>query len=190
MKRGIGAVSIIAGTVVFWRVGLLMNTSSVLSATDTQLTLENRVASLEKRVVALESNAFGQKASKSTVKSATKEAFLSLADGVLVAGDWARIPGTEFWFDQSLYGNVTKVTWEGYLQVKDGNGIASARLYDVTNNRAVDFSEINITSGVKSSFFSLPLAIWRGQNQYRVEVKSSTGYGVSITQARLRIGIN
>lgn len=190
VKRAAGAVSIVVGTVIMWRVGLLMNQSQVLSAEDTQPTLETRVVSLEKRMSNLESVSFADKATAMPKKTGTKEAFLRLVDGAAAGGDWVKIPSSDFWFQENLYGNVSSVTWEGYLEIKDGNGIAYARLFDVTNNRGVDGSEISISSGIKSSFFSPALAIWRGQNQYRVEVKSNTGYEVAISQARLRIKYN
>ena len=192
VRRGVGAFLVIAGTVVMWRAGLLMNQTRVLSAVDSQ-TLEDRVTSLEKRVTNLEGVSTWGKTpglaaiATKTVKAVQKESYLRLLDGSAAAGNWTKIPGTDFWFDQSLYGNVSQVTWEGWLQVKSGNGVGYARLFDVANNRGVDGSEVKIVSNQRASFFSSPLAIWRGQNQYRVEVKSSTGYEVSISEARLKI---
>lgn len=112
---------------------------------------------------------------------------IDLPGGTASGTDWTKIGNSEFWFDSSLYGTLVSATWQGWLEVQDGNGVGSVRLYDVTNKRAVDGSEVQINSSTKSSFYSKNLSIWRGQNQYRLEVKSSTGYQVTISGAQLKI---
>lgn len=157
----------------------------VLSETNS-LTAEERILALEKRVTALERKLRTTSSASSTVKSIS---YLRLLDGTATGGSWTAILGSEFWLDQTLYGTYTEIAWEGWLSIRDGNGIAYARLYDITNNRAVDMSEMSISGRERASFFSKVLAIWRGQNQYRIEVKSSTGYPVTISEARLKISV-
>ncbi len=173
------------GCVLVWRSGLtqMYPSGQVLSQQDSSLTVEERVTALEKRVTALEKKG----ATTVSKTSAKKESYLTLVSGTATGGNWVTVTGSEFWLDQSLYGNVVQVTWEGWLKVQDGNGVGMARLYDVTNNRAVDFSEVSVSGRERASFYSKALAIWRGQNQYRVELKSSTAYPVTISDARLRI---
>lgn len=112
---------------------------------------------------------------------------IDLPGGTASGTNWTKIGNSEFWFDSSLYGTLVSATWQGWLEVQDGNGVGSVRLYDVTNKRAVDGSEVQINSSTKSSFYSKNLSIWRGQNQYWLEVKSSTGYPVTVTGAQLKI---
>jgi len=140
---------------------------------------DSRIASLEKRVYQLE-KITGLIKSKSAT-TAIKESFVSLSGGSAEGYDWTKLSGSDFTFDLSLYGNAN-VTWEGWMD----NGLGSVRLYDDTNHRAVDGSEVMVVSGKKSSFYSKPLSIWRGQNQYHLEIKSLSGQ-VTVTQPRLKI---
>lgn len=155
----------------------------VLSATDSG-TVEERVEDLERRVSNLERV---NRKSVAMAKSGQKQNFYALSGGTVTSGSWTGVPGSEFWLDLALYGNVSQVTWEGWLQNFDGSAVARARLYDITNHRVVDFSEVGQTGKQKASFYSPALAIWRGQNQYRVEVMSTTSNPVTISEARLKI---
>ncbi|KKT42001.1 MAG: hypothetical protein UW64_C0017G0031 [Microgenomates group bacterium GW2011_GWC1_44_37] len=167
-----------------WQVyGLIAEKSSpedpeVLAATTTK-TLEERVASLESRVLTLERNT-GLVKPKSTGK--IKEQYVQLAGGSVNSASWTRIPGTEFYFDTALYGTSVEVSWQGWID----NGYGSVRIYDDTNHRAVDNSELSVDSGVKSSFYSKPMSIWRGQNQYHIEGKNPLGE-IIISSPRLKI---
>ena len=151
---------------------------SVLAATTTR-TLEERVASLESRVLTLERNT-GLVKPKTTGK--LKEQFVALSGGTVTASDWTKISGTDFTLDSSLYGGSAEVSWQGWIE----SGKGSVRLYDSTNHRAVDNSEISIDSGVRSSFYSKPVSIWRGQNQYYIEGKNPWGE-MTVSEPRLKI---
>lgn len=151
---------------------------AVLSATTTK-TLEERVASLESRIYTLEKNA-GIGVS-STAKKAT-ESFVTLSGGEISSFEWSKISGTDFTLDTSLYGKTVEVSWQGWLE----GGRGSVRLYDSTNHRAVDFSEFSTSSDVKGSFYSKAVSIWRGQNQYYIEGKT-TGGTMTLSAPRLKI---
>lgn len=146
--------------------------------------LSEKVAALTKRVVALERRS-GVGGTKTTVnaKSVAKESFKGIAGGSAVGGDWTKVEGSDFTFDQSLYGIVDSVTWQGWVD----NGSGQVRLYDATNNRGVDGSEVSVNSSGKASFYSQPLAIWRGQNQYYIQIKNVNLVIVTISSPRLRI---
>lgn len=178
-----GMMLMVGGLSVLWGIAIHKVSGYRQVLGETTVTVEERVAALERRVAVLE------KRSGTTAKKGTTEqiSFFRLTDGSATGIDWTPVTGSEFWLSQELYGNVKQISWEGWLSVTDGNGVAMARLYDITNNRAVDFSEVRVGGGTKASFYSQALAIWRGQNQYRIEVKSSTGYAVAISEARLRI---
>ena len=167
-----------------WQVyGLMVRKPSlddpeVLAASTTR-TLEERVASLESRVLVLERNT-GLIKPKTTGK--LKEQFVTLSGGSVNASDWTKISGTDFAFDAVLYGSSVEVSWQGWIE----NGKGSVRLYDSTNHRAVDSSELSVDSGVRSSFYSKPISIWRGQNQYYLEGKNPWGE-MTVSGPRLRI---
>lgn len=148
-------------------------------AAATPRTLEERVAALESRVYTLERNT-GLVKPKTTGK--LKEQFVQLAGGSVNSNEWTKISGTDFSLDTSLYGTAVEVSWQGWIE----NGYGSVRIYDATNYRAVDNSEVSVDSGVKSSFYSKPLSIWRGQNQYYLEGKNPLGE-LTVSQPRLKV---
>ena len=150
----------------------------VLAETTTR-TLEERVASLENRVFVLERNVGLVKPKSGVTK---KEQYVQLSGGSVTASEWTNIPGTEFSLDTSLYGGSVEVSWQGWID----NGYGSVRIYDDTNHRAVDGSEISVNSGVKSSFYSKSMSIWRGQNRYYIQGKNPLG-AITVSQPRLRI---
>lgn len=161
-----------------WQVWKLTSTRkpAVLSETTTR-TLEERVKSLETRVYLLEKNA-GLVAS---VAKKSTEIFVSLVGGEVSSAEWAKILGTDFTFDTSLYGKSVEVSWQGWLE-----GMGSVRIYDSTNHRAVDFSEFTSGGREKRSFYSKTMSIWRGQNQYYLEGKIADGQ-LTLSNLRLKV---
>ena len=143
--------------------------------------LETRIAALESRVYRLEQTTGLIKKTKATLGKA-KEYFVALSGGSAEGYDWTKITGSDFTFDTSLYGSNITVSWEGWMD----NGLGNVRIYDATNFRGVDGSEIKLSSGEKSSFYSKNLSIWRGQNQYYLQIKSIAGL-VTISQPRLKV---
>jgi hypothetical protein len=148
-------------------------------AISTTLSLEQRLSSLESRVLILERNT-GLIKPRSTGQ--LKEQFLQLTGGSIVSSEWLKIPGSEFELDASLYGGSVEVSWQGWMD----NGKGSVRIYDDTNHRVVDNSELSVDSGVMSSFYSKPISIWRGLNHYYLEGKNPWGE-MTVSSPRLRI---
>jgi len=146
--------------------------------------LSGKIAVLTRRVTALERSLGVGGGPKFTTKAGTtKENFKDIGGGTASGIDWTRVSGTDFSFDQTLYGNIDNVTWQGWME----NGTGSVRLFDSTNGRGVDGSETTLSSSSRASFYSSALTIWRGQNQYYVQVKSATGGSVTVSGVRLRI---
>lgn len=149
-------------------------------ASTTTLTTEQRLSSLERRVSNLEKYTG---IVKTTASGPARESYVSLMGGTVMAdNNWTKIPGTDFVFDQSLFGNVISVSWQGWIN----SGYGSVRIYDNTNHRVVDNSEVTVASGEKASFYSKPLSIWRGQNQYWIEAKGVAGE-VDLSQPSLKL---
>lgn len=188
MKRELGWLFLAVATAVLLNtdklLGLVEIDRRVLSA-ETEMTLEERVSSLERRVAGLE-----KKTATTATKtnSVAKESYVQLTGGSGSGVDWVAISGSEFWLDVSLYGSEVEVSWQGKVESKGGeNVLGKVRLYDMTNNRGVDYSEVAVSGVNGSSFYSKAMAIWRGQNQYRIEVKSPTGGTVKVVSPRLKI---
>ncbi len=169
---------LVAGSIVFLGI---KDTTAIQAQMSCDLDCVNsRLSSLTNRVAALEQRLAPAKSSSA---AKTRETFVTLGGGSLFTNDWTKLPGSDFWLDLSLYGNVTQVTWQGWIE----EGMGQARLYDSTNNRAVDGSEVGVTGGVRASFYSQPISIWRGQNLYYIQLKNPAVGTITITSPRLRI---
>lgn len=107
--------------------------------------------------------------------------------GFTTSTSWADVGNAEVYFDLSDYPNLSEVRFEGFIKVKSGNGKAFARLYDVTHSIGVQGSNIETTGENFSMVSSDPLAIWRGKNLYRIQVKSLNGYDAYIDSGRIKI---
>ena len=157
----------------------------VLSS-ETEISLENRVSLLEKRISTLEK----RQLNSNRPSTIPKESYLLLAQGTTNSTDWTPVANTEFWLDANLYGNNSTVTWQGNIEAVSSDSIHGlARLYDLTNHRVVDYSEIPFRGNRSLSFYSQSLSIWRGQNQYRIEMKSLNGNELKITGSKLKISV-
>lgn len=188
MKREMGWLCLAVATAVLMNtdriLGLSLGDRRVLSA-QTEMTLEERVASLEKRVASLEKKTA---VSATKANSVAKESYVQLSGGSGVGIDWVAVSGSEFWLDTSLYGGSVEVSWQGKVEGEGGGAVDGwVRIYDMTNSRGVDYSQVEVTGSGGSSFYSKSMAIWRGQNQYRVEVKSRTGVLMKVVSPRLRV---
>jgi len=107
--------------------------------------------------------------------------------GSTVSTDWTDVGNAEVYFDLNDYPNFSEARFEGFIKVKNGNGKAFARLYDVTHSIGVQGSDIETTNENFALVSSDPLAFWRGKNLYRVQIKSLNGYEASIDSGRIKI---
>lgn len=103
------------------------------------------------------------------------------------ATSWTDIGGSDFYFDKADYSNLSEARWEGSMRSFLGGNKVYARLYDVTNKRAVDSSELSTDSSSWELVRSAALSIWAGNNLYRIQAKSSAGTPVYIDSPRLKI---
>ncbi|MFZ5366197.1 MAG: hypothetical protein ACOZBZ_02790 [Patescibacteria group bacterium] len=101
--------------------------------------------------------------------------------------DWTDIASSDFYFDLSDYPGAKTVRWEASLKSLHGSGKIYARLYDVTNKRAIDYSDLETISDSFTLVRSSDLTIWRGNNLYRVQMKSINGTEAFLEQAKLRV---
>lgn len=110
-----------------------------------------------------------------------------LSSGSSAKMEWESYVPSDFYFDLSDYPDAKSVQFIAYLKPTDGSGKAFARLYDTSNKRAVDYSDLQSTSGTYELVVSSPLVIWRGNNLYRIQLKSLNGSVAAIQDAKLRI---
>lgn len=124
------------------------------------------------------------------VKTKAQTAYIPIAGPITTtSSSWYDAPGTEFYLDYNTdYGKSAYANWDAVLKVKDGNGTAFARLYDVTNKIAVNGSEVSVSnSGNLNQTISGGLSFWAGNNLYRVQLKSLNGFEVTFGGGRVKI---
>lgn len=100
---------------------------------------------------------------------------------------WTDVAGSEFYLNISDFSGFKEAYLEVNMKLFNGNGAAYARLYDITNSRAVDGSEVTTTSQTSTAVTSGKISIWRGNNKYKLQVKSLTSDTTVIESARMKI---
>jgi len=101
--------------------------------------------------------------------------------------EWTDVGNAEVYFNIGDYSNVDRIYFEGFINVKHGNGKAFARLYDVTHGIGVQGSDIYTDSESFSLVESGSLSFWQGKNLYRIQIKSLNGYEASIDSGRIKV---
>lgn len=124
-----------------------------------------------------------------TDTSSKKTAYIPLSGPITTTStDWVDAVGTDVYIDLvNDYGKNTRVSWEAFLSVANGNGQALARLYDATHGIAVNGSEVSTTNGDSTQVFSGNLSLWSGKNLYRVQLKSLNSFVVTFASGRIKI---
>lgn len=114
--------------------------------------------------------------------------YLPLGNGGSTSNlDWAEISGSDFIFDLADYRSGAEVYWQGNLKANSGNSRCYARVYDVTHNRGVDFSEQSTDQISYQTLTSQRLSIWQGENKYRLQIRSLNGITCFLESPRLII---
>jgi hypothetical protein len=102
---------------------------------------------------------------------------------------WIDMPDSTVTFDlENDYSKNASATWSVSLKVQHANGQAFARIWDDTNKIAVSGSELSTQNN--SEFVKVTsgnLAIWRGRNTYKVQIKSLNGFEVTASSASVKV---
>lgn len=118
----------------------------------------------------------------------TKVAFVPLgAEGAVSSISFADITPSEFYFDLESYPGAKEVRFEAYIMALNPGTKIYARLYDQTNKRGVDMSDIQTSSGTYERQESSGIVIWRGNNKHTVQLRSVNGTEARLKDAKLRI---
>jgi len=123
-----------------------------------------------------------------TTTTAPKTEEVNLAGGTTKGSGWLRVTGTTI-IDTALYGELVSATWQGWVDNVSASGKVRVRLYDLTNARVVDGSEVEVNTQGRASFFSAPLSIWRGQNEYVIEILADSGGEVEVSGALMKLSV-
>jgi len=84
-------------------------------------------------------------------------------------------------FDKDAY-----VTWEANLKVGSG-GEVYVRLWDDTNKIVVNSSELSSAATQYEYKYSSQLALWRGNNLYKVQIKSKDSNLMYLGGAKIKV---
>lgn len=101
--------------------------------------------------------------------------------------DWTDVNPSEFYFDLASYPGAKMIRFSGYLRSVHATGPVYVRLYDVTNKRGVDNSDFFTSSNSFERFESAALSIWRGNNLYRVQLRSPTATEAQVSEVKLKV---
>ena len=102
--------------------------------------------------------------------------------------NWVDVSGSDVYIDKyNDYGDSATISWEAFIHTEHGNGETHVRLYDVTHNIGVDRSEISSNSSVTKLVLSQSLPLWKGNNLYRIQVKSQSGFSSYFDSGRIKV---
>ena len=101
--------------------------------------------------------------------------------------DWTDIAATDFYFNFADYSQAKSASFQASLQSFPSQDSVYLRLYDVTNKRAVDGSELITDSVTYTLVTSGTLSIWQGNNLYRIQGKGINGNTLNFSNSKLRI---
>lgn len=102
--------------------------------------------------------------------------------------DWVDIKTTDVLIDlDNEYGTNAYVDWDSTVGVGSSGSKVFVRLYDATHNIAVNGSELESGSVTIARVASGRLYLWRGQNTYRVQIKSLNGISATFNGGRIKI---
>lgn len=119
--------------------------------------------------------------------SSVKEFFVPFGGGSSSSDTWADVSGLQVSIDRNAYGNLKKVTFEASLHTPTGNQTAYARLFNVTDNHPVWFSEVSIEGGTPQLKISGGITLDPGVKLYQVQMKTQLKANTNLDQARIHI---
>ena len=115
-----------------------------------------------------------------------RELFLSIGSGMTAAGDWNDVSGLEVTVNSALYGSIKNAYFEATLSIPSTEGIAYARLYNVTDGVFLANSDVSTTNSSPTFLISQPIAL-EGTKVYKVQMKSTQIKNAVLSQSRIRI---
>ncbi len=127
----------------------------------------------------------------STAPSApsTRELFVSFGKGQSSGIDWSDITGAETSINASQFGSIKSIYFEVTLSIPSTQGIAYARLYNASDAKPVEGSDVSTTNSGATFLISQPIAL-EGTKLYKVQTKSTENKDVIISQSRIRVVLN
>lgn len=102
--------------------------------------------------------------------------------------DWTDVGSTDVLINLvDEYGANAYVDWDAAINTGSSGSKVFVRLYDVTHNIGVNGSDLETNSTTSTRVASGRLYLWRGQNTYRVQIKSLNGIDATFDGGRIKI---
>lgn len=120
------------------------------------------------------------------IKSA-KEYFIPLGSGETSKNDWDNLVSTETVINPAVYGQLKEAYFIVSLKNPTQNGATEIRLYNVTDNNVVFGSHLVMNGPLEQTFSSAAFALPTSSKLYRIQLKSTLSYPVSLSNARLKL---
>ncbi len=119
--------------------------------------------------------------------SSVKEYYVPFGSGESSAGDWTNVTGLQTYIDSSQYPSMKHVVFEASVHIPTGNEWASVRLFNVTDQHPVWFSDVTLSGGNPLLLISSPITLDSGNKLYQVQMKTQLQYPAILDQSRIHI---
>ena len=170
--------------------GLTASPKASVTANDASLNsrvmvLEAAVTDLKARVAVLEK---GTTITGQTATSSKSPLYIPLGSGGGPWGDrgWYSLPEYQIAINSDDYSGYTNMQLEVNFRLVETSGIASMRLYNLTDNSAVS-TQVDTTANSFGLKTSNTFRLASGQKTYTVQIKSTEGVNVFIQSARIKV---
>ena len=150
--------------------------------------IDERLGGLPSPIVQVTTAPTTKPASTLKPKSKSTSYFTISGSASTLNNTWTDVAGSDFYFDPAEHPGLVDVRFEVNLKLVNGNGMAYARLYDVTHSIGVN-SEVSTNSQASVLVTSGNINFWSGRNQYRVQIKSLTADTAVYESGRLKMVI-
>ncbi len=118
-----------------------------------------------------------------------KDYYIPLGTGFTQNNNWVDVGGTDITINPADYGKIKQVIFQASMHIPVANGTIYARLYNVTDNHPVWFSEVSTGQGSSTMVSSANITLDPGSKLYRVQIKTSLQYPSYLDFSRIKITI-
>ncbi|MEK7141535.1 MAG: hypothetical protein AAB800_03250 [Patescibacteria group bacterium] len=150
---------------------------------------QSKIDALNRRIDSISAESAQQSTSILPTKDTVKEYYITLGSGTTKSSVWEDVAGIESVIDTINYPSIKSIVFEVFLNIPTANGVAKAKLYNVTDKHDVWFSEVS-SEGPSLTKKEASISLDRGAKTYRVMGLSSLKYDANIVNARIRIVTN
>ncbi len=119
--------------------------------------------------------------------STPREYYIPLGSGSTNNNTFKNLTATETVIDPGNYGTIKEAYFIASLSNPTRNGQVEAQLYNVTDNHPVWGSHIIMNGPASQTITSDKITLDNGSKLYRVQLKSTLSFDVSLDNAKVRI---